>query len=239
MSSNYAQARDGRQSLAFILEIGEATTNIKTGNIVYITGKAESNSAFGDIPAMAPFIAVKDITLQTGDHAVMAKPLFLGQATGKTVSSSKNTSDVTIDYDAQSNMVSDGMVTQSGSISGSYITEKLSSESGINIIKSRFSSLTEIDSSGKITYKPAETTEKDVLMIIWNGREAKIDDVLEIEFIPALFTSLSKGGQYGSSQSFDVDFTGNFSDENGYTGGLYQVPNVAGLMPSIVRPVAA
>lgn len=234
----YSQVRDGRQSLAFLLEIGEAvTTSISAGSIVYITAKG-TGSAFGDIPEMAPFVAVKETTLMDGDACVSVTPLFLGQATGKSVSASKNTNDVTIDYDGATNMISDGIVTTSGSISGSNITEAVGTNSAINLLKSRFGSLTEIDADGTITHKAAETTEKDILLIIWNGRNAKTGDILEMEFIPALFSSLSKGGEYGSPQSFDVDFSGNYSDEMGYTGGLYQIPNIEGFMPSIVRPTA-
>ena len=233
----FSQVRDGRQSLAFLCEIGEeSTTTLAAGEIVYIIEKAASGSAFGDIPAMAPFIAVKETTLKTGDKCKKVTPLFLGQATGKSVSASKNTTDVTIDYDGATNSITDGTVSTSGSISGSNLTEDLTdTSSAINILKSRFGSLTQVDKDGKITHKAAETTEKDILLIIWNGRQAKIDEMLEMEFIPVLFSNLSKGGEYGSPQSFDVDYTGNFSDEAGYTGGLYQIPNIEGFMPKIVR----
>ena len=234
----FSQVRDGRQSLAFLCEIGEesTTTTLAAGEIVYIIEKAASGSAFGDIPAMAPFIAVKETTLKTGDKCKKVTPLFLGQATGKSVSASKNTTDVTIDYDGATNSITDGTVSTSGSISGSNLTEDLTdTSSAINILKSRFGSLTQVDKEGVITHKAAETTEKDILLIIWNGRQAKIDEMLEMEFIPVLFSNLSKGGEYGSPQSFDVDYTGNFSDEAGYTGGLYQIPNIDGFMPKIVR----
>lgn len=233
----FSQVRDGRQSLAFLCEIGEeSTTTLAAGEIVYIIEKAASGSAFGDIPVMAPFIAVKETSLKSGDKCKKVTPLFLGQATGKSVSASKNTTDVTIDYDGATNSITDGTVSTSGSISGSNLTEDLTdTSSAINILKSRFGSLTQVDKEGTITYKAAQTTEKDILLIIWNGREAKIDEMLEMEFIPVLFSNLSKGGEYGSPQSFDVDYTGNFSDEAGYTGGLYQIPNIDGFMPKIVR----
>lgn len=237
MSKNLSQVRDGRQSLAFLCEIGDAVTNtIPAGKIVYITKKAESDSAFEGVPVMSPFVAVKEITLKTGDEAKVVEPLFLGQATSKSTSSSKNTTDVTIDYDGATNNTTDGIVSTSGSISGSNITESLGAKSAINILKQRFSSMTEIDADGTVTYVPANTTEKDILLIIWNGRNAKVGEMLEMDFIPALFTSNSKGGDYGSPQSFDVDYTGNFTDESGYMGGTLQVVNVEGFMPSIVRP---
>ena len=63
--------------------------------------------------------------------------------------------------------------------------------------------------------------------------------MLEMEVIPALFSNLSKDASYNSSQTFNVDYTGNYSDENGFIGGIYQAANVDGLMPSIIRPVSA
>lgn len=240
MATGTSQPRDGRQSLSFLLDnMTEVSTgSLPVGTIGFIKAKGES-SVFGDLDVMSPFIAVTETTLGTGDVFMKATPYFLGQATGKSVTASKNVNDVTIDYDGATNNITDGIVTKSGSISGALITESLGQDSGVNILKSRFDKLVEITATGTITVKEANTTEKDNLLIIWNGRNAKVGDLLEMEVIPALFNNLSKGGEYGSSQSFDVDFTGNYSDENGYTGAVLQVENVAGLVPSIVRPVVA
>jgi hypothetical protein len=241
MASNFSQARDGRMSLAFILEPEsspiEGTGALSVGDMGFILAKA-SSGAFKDLKVNSFFIANKSTTLTSGDKFVKCKALFLGQATSKSVSMSKNVTDVTIDYDGATNNVTDGTVSSSGSISGSYVTESLKVESGVNLLKSRFSDIVEIDAEGAVTKMEADTTNKDILLIIWNGRNAKVGDMLEMEVIPALFSNLSKDGSYNSSQTFNVDYTGNFSDENGYIGGIYQVVNAEGLMPSIVRPVA-
>jgi len=233
-----AQARDGRESLAFILTKAatETTTgSLAVGDIVVVTAKASTGSIFDGIEINHFFMANKSLTLGTGDKCYKCTPHFLGQATGKTVSSSKNTTDVTIDYDGSANNVCDGIVTKTGSISGSYITELLASTSGVNIIKKRFDSITEIDADGEATYAAASTAAKDLVMIIWNGRTATTTDYIEVEMIPALFTGLSKGGQYNSSQTFDLDFTGCDTDDNGFIGGILQVKNATGLIPAITR----
>jgi len=236
--ANNMQARDGRKSLAYILEPSSTETStgtLSTGDIVVVSAKASTSSIFGDVPLYNFFIANKSLTLASGDKCYKCTPHFLGQATGKTVSASKNTTDVTIDYDAKTNNVTDGVVTLSGSISGSFVTETLASTSGVNILKKRFGNITEISAQGAATYEAAATDEKDILMIVWNGRDAAADDYIEFEIIPVLFTNLSKGGQYNSPQSFDVDFTGNDSDEHGYIGGNIQVRNATGLIPAFTR----
>ena len=242
MASNYAQARDGRMSLAFILDPAaaptEGTGSLTVGEMGFILGKAPSG-AFKDLKLNSFFIANKSTTLTTGDKFLKCTPLFLGQATSKSVSMSKNVTDVTIDYDGATNNVTDGTVSSSGSISGSYITESLKTLTGVNLLKSRFSDIVEIGAEGTVEVLEADTTNKDLLLIIWNGRNAKVGDMLEMEVIPALFSNLSKDASYNSSQTFNVDYTGNYSDENGFIGGIYQVANVEGLMPSIIRPVSA
>lgn len=239
-----SQVRDGRQSLSFILvpdaesSVTGTSGSLAVGDIVVITAKATSESAFGEIPVNQFYIANKAVTLKEGDACIKCTPHFLGQATGKSVSASKNINDMTIDYDESTNNVTDGIVTKTGSISGALITEDIDSEGGINFVKLRFDSLTQISDDGTVSRKEADTTKKDILMIIWNGRNAKIGDMLEIEIMPVLFSDLSKGGEYGSAQSFDVDFSSCYTDDNNYVGGVYQVVNADGLLPSIARPAA-
>lgn len=245
-----AQARDGRKSLAFLLtpdDLTQAKSDaLAIGDIVVIASKAgtaAADSAFGDIPVHHIFIANSAVTMKTktvgsvttNDTYYKLTPRFLGQATGKTVTESKNVTDVTIDYDSATNNVCDGIVTKSGSISGALVTEALDSTSGVNYLKRRFDSIQEVDGEGNITYSKSETSLKDLLMIIWNARDAKVGDLIEMEIIPALFTNLSKGGQYNSSQSFDVDFSGNATDDNGFEGDIAQITNVTGLIPAFTR----
>lgn len=239
-----SQARDGRQSLSFILVPDKETPvsgisgSLKIGDIVVITGKAASESVFGDVAVNKFYIVNKALALKEGDSCFKCTPHFLGQATGKTVSASKNITDMTIDYDESTNNVTDGIVTKTGSISGALITEDIESEGGVNYVKNRFDDIIQIDADGTSQVKEADTTGKDILMIIWNGRNAKAGDLLEIEIMPVLFSDLSTGGEYGSAQSFDVDFSTCYTDDNNYTGARYQVANAEGLLPSIVRPAA-
>ena len=239
-----SQARDGRMSIAMLFEPDmtesglTSSTSLAVGDMGFIAEKASSESGFGDVPKNAFFIADKSMTLKTGDKLRKGKLLFLGHATSKSLSQSKNVVDVTMDYDEATNNVTDGVVSSSGSISGSAVTETLKMASGINTLQNRFTSITSIV-DGVVTYKEANTTETDILIIFWNLRDAKPGDILDIDVVPALFSNLSKDASYGSSQTFNVDYTGNFSDENCFIGGHYQVKNVEGLIPKLVRPEEA
>ena len=237
-----SQARDGRLSLAFIGGDPATAKAVAVGDFIVVTAKASTSSAFDGYELNKPFFANKAFTPATGDTVYKIPLFFLGHATGKSLSHSKNTTDVTMDYDAATNNVTDGIVSTSGSISGMFITEKIvdGADTGVNLLKSRFKTLVQIDSTGKATTKAAATTEKDILVICWNLRNAKAGDLLDIDVVPALFTNLSIGGEYGSSQSFDIDFTGNASDENNFEGSELQIEATADLLATFktARPVA-
>lgn len=237
-----SQARDGRLSLAFIGGDPTKAASVAIGDFVVVTAKGTS-SVFSDYDLNRPFFAMKAFTPASGDEVYKIPLYFLGQATGKSLSHSKNTTDVTMDYDEATNNVSDGIVSTSGSISGMFITEKIvtNADTGVNILKSRFKTLVQVDSAGKVTKKEAATTEKDLLIICWNLRNAKAGDMLDIDVVPALITGLSIGGEYGSSQSFDIDFTGNASDENNFMGSELQLEATAGLLSTFktARPATA
>lgn len=237
-----SQARDGRLSLAFIGGDPVKASSVAIGDFVVVTAKGTS-SVFSDYDLNRPFFAMKAFTPASGDEVYKIPLYFLGQATGKSLSHSKNTTDVTMDYDEATNNVSDGIVSTSGSISGMFITEKIvtDADTGVNILKSRFKTLVQVDSTGKVTKKEAATTEKDLLIICWNLRNAKAGDMLDIDVVPALITGLSIGGEYGSSQSFDIDFTGNASDENNFMGSELQLEATAGLLATFktARPATA
>lgn len=237
-----SQARDGRLSLAFIGGDPVKASSVAIGDFVVVTAKGTS-SVFSDYDLNRPFFAMKAFTPASGDEVYKIPLYFLGQATGKSLSHSKNTTDVTMDYDEATNNVSDGIVSTSGSISGMFITEKIvtDADTGVNILKSRFKTLVQVDSTGNVTKKEAATTEKDLLIICWNLRNAKAGDMLDIDVVPALITGLSIGGEYGSSQSFDIDFTGNASDENNFMGSELQLEATAGLLATFktARPATA
>lgn len=229
------QAIDGRQALAWLLEPTgtEVNTALAVGDIVFITAKASSSSIFGDVPTFKPFIATKALTPATGDKYVKCNPYFMGFATDKSLNKSKNTSEVTMDYDESQAYVTDGITQISGSVSGSFVIE--GAKYATTIIKRRFGDVMEISGEGVATLHAAQTTEKDILMFVWNARDAKVGDDMEIEIVPALITSMAIGGSYGSPQTFNLDFTGNSTDENGYSGATIQVKNVAGLLPAFTR----
>ena len=235
--SKQQQARDGRESIAFILEPAAAaltgsSATLAAGDFAFVL-KAKASGAYDNIPARKPILAVGAMTGDTGDEIVKCTPYFLGFATGKSMSSSKTTQDVTMDYDEKINNIVSDAVAVSGSISGFAVTESLAdSYSAINMIKSRFGDIIE-NINGTITKKAANTTDKDILAIMWNWRDCKVDDFVEIDVVPALFSNLSVDAAYQSGQSFNVDFTGNSGDENDYLGAKLQIKVTSALKTAI------
>jgi hypothetical protein len=235
--SKQQQARDGRESIAFILEpsatpVADSSASLAAGEFGFVLAKAASG-AYKDIPKGKPILASAAMSGASGDSIVKCTPYFLGFATGKSMSRSKTTQNVTMDYDAmQNNIVSDD-VAVSGSISGFSVTESLADQySAINIIKSRFGDIIE-NNEGTITVKEAAVTEKDILAIFWNWRDCKVGDLVEVDVVASLFSNLSTDAAYQSGQSFNVDFTGNSGDENDYQSAKLQVKVTADLKSAI------
>ena len=224
-----SQAMDGRQSFAWILDVAaedtsaSTSTNLEAGNIVIVTGMADSDSGFGTNKNLInkPVLVSKPLTLKSGDSYRLCKPIFLGMAKDKSLNKSKNTQDVTVDADGATNNVCDGLVSISGSISCSFSVDGDGYAS--NYIKKRFGNIINIDKSGKPTLTEAITTEKDLVLFAWNARNASAIDLIEFDVVPCLFTGINHSASYGSSQSFDIDFTGNATDENGYEAATVQM----------------
>ena len=224
-----SQAMDGRQSFAWILDVAtedttaSTSTSLEAGKIVIVTGMADSDSGFGTNKSMInkPVLVSKPLTLKTGDKYRLCTPIFLGMAKDKSLNKTKNTQDVTVDADGATNNVCDGLVSISGSISCSFSVDGEGYAS--NYIKKRFGNIVKIDNTGKPTLTEAITTEKDLVLFAWNARNASASDIIEFDVVPCLFTGINHSASYGSSQSFDIDFTGNATDENGYEAATVQM----------------
>ncbi len=231
--SKQQQARDGRESIAFLLEPATAAaTSLVAGDFAFVKA-AKAGGSFVNVPLNRPVLAVGAMAAAEGDLIAKCTAYFLGFATGKSLSSSKTTQDVTMDYDAkQNNIVSDN-VAMSGSISGFAVTESLAdTHSAINIVKSRFNDIIE-NNAGTITKRDASPTEKDIIAILWNWRDCKVGDIVEIDVVAVLFSNLSTDASYQSGQSFNVDFTGNSGDENDYMSAKLQVTVTADLKAAL------
>ena len=224
-----SQAMDGRQSFAWLLDVAtedtpaSTSTSLEAGKIVIVTGMADSDSGFGTNKGMVnkPVLVSKPLTLKTGDKYRLCTPIFLGMAKDKSLNKTKNTQDVTVDADGATNNVCDGLVSISGSISCSFSVDGEGYAS--NYIKKRFGNIVKIDRTGKPTLTEAITTEKDLVLFAWNARNASASDIIEFDVVPCLFTGINHSASYGSSQSFDIDFTGNATDENGYEAATVQM----------------
>lgn len=235
-----SQAMDGRQSFAWILDVAvsdttaSTSTTLEAGKIVIVTGMADSSSGFGANKNMInkPILVSKPLTLKDGDKYRECTPIFIGMAKDKSLNKSKNSQDVTTDADSATNNVCDGLVSISGSISTSFSVDGEGYAS--NFIKKRFGNIVNIDDTGKPTLTEAITTEKDLVLFAWNARNATPTDLIEFDVVPCLFTGINHSASYGSSQSFDIDFTGNATDENGYEAATVQMANGLAFIQKLV-----
>lgn len=217
MAKNMSQAMDGRKALAWFLDVAEdpVATALAVGDIVIVKTQAESGSKFPEDWVNKPFICTKEIaSLTDGDTYVKCSPYFIGMATDKSINKSKDTQDVTVDADAQTNSITSGQVSTSGSISMSYSVDGKGYAS--TFIKQRFGAIDIYGADGYKETLPSKADEKDLILFAWNARDAKDTDLIEFEINAALITSLDHGSSYGSSQNMDINYTGNASDEHGY-----------------------
>lgn len=224
--SKTSQANDGRESMAWIVESMEkASGSIPAGSFGVVTKKAASQSKFESYELNEPFYTPVEITPAAGDEAVVFKLAFMGFATSKDISKSKETVDTTMDYDEATNKVTNGQVTVSGSINGMLVTEQVkgASATAANLIKSRFGTLVEVDKTGNVSRLDGATTEKDMILVAWDVRNAKENDIVAITVAPVLFTSYAVNAAYNSSETMNVSFDGSATDENNYKGIELQV----------------
>lgn len=218
-----SQAIDGRKALVWYLEPAASKTTsgaLAVGDIVIVT--KPGNTDFKGAKANAPFIVTKAIASLTDGECIKCSPHFIGMATDKSLNKSKNTQDVTVDADLMTNNICDGIVTTSGSISMMFSVDGKGYAS--TFIKQRFGAVDVYKDDGSIETLDSATDEKDLLLFAWNARDAKADDIVEFEVIPALITSLNHSSSYGSPQSMDIDFSGNATDENGYEARVMDIP---------------
>ncbi len=213
----------GNHGLAYLLTkgtemVGDAST-IKTteGAWYYVTAKAEAGSVM-PVRVGLPFQAASELVLATGDKCVPLTKNMLGFAKGKSLSQSKATTDATTDSNnGIAQQLSDGIVATSGSISGLNEIPTLNSAQE-SIIK-MFQTYAR-DTAGTVDVSEV-STPISLLMIDWTARRVSSagpsdGDPCEIDILPVIFTSKNTDSDYGSVKSFNCDFVGQQSDDDGF-----------------------
>lgn len=238
-------AFDGRESLATIAN-GKfetlTTGTVPKGSLLFVMEKG-ATSAFPNVGIGKPYIvtATAGVTLSEGDVVdVVDANKFIGNINAKDISYSKEQQDMTMDMHDKAVSVTDGLVATSGSVSGYLVTTTLVSDedgnvveaeqNAVNIIKSRFGEIININEEGKASTLEANTTEKDIMTIWWNVRNAKIGDMVEVEVIAVLLNQLSVSSPTKGPQTFNVSYVGNDEDEAGHRSAKVQVPFTPELM---------
>ena len=217
--------RDGRKSKVYLLSFGTTaiTSSFVKGKLYCYAAKASTSPAFANLEAGDLFIFNQsaDPTLGTGDVIYEVTPKFLGGATDKDISFEKSTQEVTCDKDDAQNIVSNGVVAISGSVTA-YDLIQSSTSSAANLIKQRFNKMVTYNSSGVPTSDSQDRTEKDVLLFVWDARDLDTGEYVALDVVPAFLTSQAHGSAYGSGQTFTINFTGADTDEFGHRRSYQQ-----------------
>lgn len=207
--------RDGREANVFLCSFADTkATSLSAGHVYAITKKASSSSVFGSFKVGHVFIAKGTMTLTDGDECVEVTPKFIGGATDKELNREKSSNEVTCDKDEAAVYISDGKVSVSGSISCYSLIQDV--DSAANLIKQRFMDIGSYDSDGKLKLNSQDRTEKDYLLFVWDARNLKAGEMVEIDAQACLFTSLGHSSSYGSPQSSALQFNGNDTDDFGH-----------------------
>lgn len=215
----------GNHGLAYLLtkgtEISGAATespSLTEGAWYYVSAKAAESSVL-PVRVGLPFQASSAITMNVaGDKVVPLTKNMLGFAKGKSLSQSKATTDATTDSNnGIAQQLSDGIVATSGSISGLNEIPTLNSAQE-SIIK-MFQTYAR-DTAGTVDVSEV-STPISLLMIDWTARRVSSagpsdGDPCEIDILPVIFTSKNTDSDYGSVKSFNCDFVGQQSDDDGF-----------------------
>ena len=215
----------GNHGLAYLLtkgtELEGASSDgpvLTEGAWYYVTAKAAEGSKM-PVRVGLPFQAASAISMSVvGDKCIPLTKSLLGFARGKNLSQSKQTTDATTDSNnGIAQQLSDGIVATTGSISG-YNEIPAAGSAQETIIK-MFQTYAR-DVAGTVTVSEV-STPISLLMIDWTARRISSagpsdGDPCEIDILPVIFTSKNTDSDYGSVKSFNCDFVGQQSDDDGF-----------------------
>ena len=71
-------------------------------------------------------------------------------------------------------------------------------------------------------FKDAKLTVKDLLVFIWDAKDATTGTYVGMDFVPCFITTQTRDVAYQSGQTFNMDIQGCDSDDNGIKGQIQQ-----------------
>lgn len=221
--SNLDQVRDGRLAHCYLLMPSAtkvAAGSLKAGHFYYVKARGASSAVPEAYKTMKPFYCGSTaITVAEDDEVFELNAKFLSYANSKNLSYEKTTTDVTCDKDDSNNYVCDGSVNISGSINGYDLLED--GTAAIDEIRLRFRDI--LDTSGEeAVFKDAKLTVKDLLVFIWDAKDATTGTYVGMDFVPCFITTQTRDVAYQSGQTFNMDIQGCDSDDNGIKGQIQQ-----------------
>ena len=214
----------GREVWAMLLDDSTVinTAGALTKNHLYaIKAKASSGSGLpSGLDEGDTFYEVEkttQTTLVSGDSVIdlgdpFDKTKLIGFARSKDISRTKNTVDVTVDADEDSDVRIDPLVAVSGNINGYKINGTPATDAGRKIDAMFVKQIIEAADGTVTTIEKSDKTALIALIYIKNLRS---DNSVELVIQPCVFTSNGDSTDYGSPTSKSTAFTGNALSENG------------------------
>ncbi len=226
----------GRQGLAYLLDLGlllsgkvDVPPSMLKGIWYYVFAKAATSSAIPDkVDIGRAFLCSKDTPLAfAGDSVYPISKELIGFASDKSLDSSKQATDATTDVDDEADMVSDGLVTRTGSINGKRTIEAKSSAT--SRIKAMFAhslyATAGVGGAVDTIEKVEISTPKQLVMIDWVARDVAEGQPIEVDIFPCIFTQLAKSSSYGAVDTLNCNFSVVASDDLGLKPTHYEGPN--------------
>lgn len=151
------------------------------------------------------FLCSKEATLGAADSLIPLSLSMYGFARDKSLDASKTVQDATTDIDEETDQISDGLVTKSGTINGYDLVD-----SPTATLKAQFQhTLVATASAGQADSiaKTEISTPKQLIMLDWTGGDVDEGDPIVVDIMPVIFTGMNKGASYGGVNTLNFNFS--------------------------------
>lgn len=223
----------GRDALSYAITKGTELTGSSSGILkgiwYYVTARDSSASVLPEKVAVgrAFLCSLAVVALGAGDSVIPLTLSLLGFARDKQLDASKTVQDSTTDLDDESDSLSDGLVSKTGSINGFDVVD-----SPTSILKAQFEhtiiATAGAEGTADVITATEKSTPKQLILIDWDGRAPVEGEDIIVDIMPVIFTQMSKGASYGGVKTLNFNYTCVASDEDGckptHFEGPYRAP---------------
>lgn len=220
MTSTYKKG-GGRDVIVSLVEsvatiTGDGTITLEAGKW-YVPTAIADGSEISDFKIGRPFMAKEGYILSVGDSAeeltdFWLKDNVIGFANSKSLSFSKNSFDVTVDYDETYDKITETQVEVSGSFDGFKLLGITSEDNAIAKVNRHFSDIVLQTADGNTTLE--KTNDIEYLAFVYSKTKPKTGDVLDVTFVPVSLTSNAENSAYSSGHTQNISFEGSSKAPN-------------------------